>query len=129
MKINERERQILDILKKDRFAGVRQLSEKLYTSQSSIRRDLNRLEQAGIVERSYGGVMLCEDVHRAAPFLIRSEQNIVLKKEIAAKAASLLKDNMTVMLDDSTTVFHLLEHMTRYSNISVFTNRFLFQTT
>ena len=122
MKTNERDEQILSILRQQRFASVNSLAETLYTSPSSIRRDLNRLEAAGIVERSYGGVILLGDGHTAAPFVIRGEQNRLLKKEIAAKASVLLRDNLSVILDDSTTAFYMLEHLARFRNISLFTN-------
>ncbi|MBQ7348189.1 MAG: DeoR/GlpR transcriptional regulator [Clostridia bacterium] len=122
MKTNEREESILSILKKQRFASVSQLAGMLYISPSSIRRDLTRLENAGLVERNYGGVILRGDLHTAAPFMIRGEQNRTLKKEIAAKASSLLRDNVTVLLDDSTTAFYMLEHLKKFNNISLFTN-------
>lgn len=122
MKTNEREERILAILKQQQFASVRQLSQTLYISPSSIRRDLTRLERAGLVERSYGGVILRGSLRTAAPFLIRSEQNRQCKKEIAAKASALLRDHMTVMIDDSTTAFFLLEHLAARTGISVITN-------
>ena len=122
MKTNEREERILAILKQQQFASVRQLAATLYISPSSIRRDLTRLERAGLVERSYGGVILRGNLHTAAPFLIRSEQNRQCKKEIAARAAALLHDHMTVLIDDSTTAYFLLEHLTAHTGISVITN-------
>lgn len=125
MKTNEREERILSILKQQQFASVRQLSDTLYISPSSIRRDLTRLENAGLVERNYGGVILRGNLHTAAPFLIRSEQNRQTKKELTAKASALLHDHMTVMIDDSTTAYFMLEHLTRFSNISVFTNNLI----
>ena len=56
---NEREREIINILKNDDgFITVKELCEKLYASESSIRRDLTALEKRGIVKRTYGGAEL-----------------------------------------------------------------------
>lgn len=125
MKTNERDERILSILKQQQFASVKQLSDTLYISPSSIRRDLTRLENAGLVERNYGGVILRGNSRTAAPFLIRSEQNRQIKKELAVKASALLHDHMTVMLDDSTTAYFMLEQLTRFNGISVFTNNLI----
>lgn len=119
---NTREEEILSILKKQQFASVKYLSDVLFISPSSIRRDLSQMERAGLVERSYGGVILREELHSAPPFPVRSERNRHAKKEIAALAASLLSDDLTIILDDSSTVFGLAEHLTRFRNITVITN-------
>ncbi len=122
MKTNEREERILAILRRQQFAGVKQLSEELYISPSSIRRDLTHLETLGIVERRYGGVILQGDRHTAAPFMVRCDQNRLLKKEIAERASVLLQDNQTVLLDDSTTAYYMLKHIAKHKGIAVFTN-------
>ena len=53
---NERELEIQKILSREDYVTVKQLSQWLYTSESSIRRDLASLERRGLVKRSYGGV-------------------------------------------------------------------------
>lgn len=122
MKLNEREEKILEILRSQHFAGVRHLAELLYTSPSSIRRDLTHMQQEGLVRRNYGGVMLCDTEHTAAPVSVRLEANKAAKRQIASKAASLLRDQMTVFLDGSTTASYLTEHLAEHSGITVFTN-------
>ena len=48
---NEREQEIIEIMKKNNgFITVKELCEKLYTSESSIRRDLTTLENQGIMQ-------------------------------------------------------------------------------
>ena len=59
---NEREREIINILKtEDGFITVKELCEKLYASESSIRRDLTILENRGIIARTYGGAELVKN--------------------------------------------------------------------
>ena len=122
MKTSEREEKILDILREQRFAGVNQLSAALYISPSSIRRDLTHLQQLGLVQRNYGGVLLCENERTAPPVSVRLEANKAQKKRIAQQASALLRDHMTVFLDGSTTASYLAEYLAERKELTVFTN-------
>ena len=122
MKTNEREQKILEILRDRQFASVRFLAANLYTSPSSIRRSLTRMQSVGLVRRNYGGVILCDSDKKAAVPDVRMEQHKDQKKAIAAKAAELLLPGMTVFLDASTTCAYLVEHIAKIPDISVFTN-------
>ncbi len=122
MKTNEREEKILDILREQRFAAVSDLASSLYTSPSSIRRDLTNLENRGLVRRNYGGVMLREDENTALPMTLRIEAHKAEKRQIARQASTLLRDNTTIFLDGSSTVSYLIEFLTVQKNITVFTN-------
>ena len=122
MKTNEREQKILEILRDRKFASVRFLAANLYTSPSSIRRSLTRMQSKGLVRRNYGGVILCDNDKKAALPDVRMEQHKDQKKAIAAKAADLLLPGMTVFLDASTTCAYMVEHIAKIPDITVFTN-------
>ncbi len=122
MKTNEREQKILEILRDRKFASVRFLAANLYTSPSSIRRSLTRMQNKGLVRRNYGGVILCDNDKKAALPDVRMEQHKEQKKEIAQKAANLLMPGMTIFLDASTTCAYLVEHIAKVPDITVFTN-------
>jgi DeoR/GlpR family transcriptional regulator of sugar metabolism len=122
MKTSEREQQIIALLGERSFISVRELSELLYTSPSSIRRDLSRLEALGIVKRNYGGVVAVAGNVDSAPVSIRSEVNKSAKRTIAKKAAALLRDGMTVLLDDTTSSAAMIEFIAEHRDISLFTN-------
>ncbi len=120
--MNERQESILALLREQKFVGVSTLSALLYTSPSSIRRDLNDLQAKGLVVRSYGGVMLATDHTTAEPLSWRWESNKAQKKRIAEQAATLIEDFMTVFLDSSTTVSFLIDHLSQHKGITVITN-------
>ena len=122
MKTNEREQKILEILRDRQFASVRFLAANLYTSPSSIRRSLTRMQGAGLVRRNYGGVILCDNEKRAAVPDVRMEQHKEQKKAIAQKAAELLRPGMTVFLDASTTCSYMIEYISQMPDVIVFTN-------
>ena len=58
-----------------------------YTSPSSIRRDLTRLQNAGLVRRMHGGVTLPEPMAGVAGFYSRCNANSREKRAVARRAA------------------------------------------
>ena len=61
MALNERQNNILSILKEEKSAQVTKLAKRLFVSEATIRRDLAEMESIGLVERSHGGALLPEN--------------------------------------------------------------------
>ena len=119
----EREQEILAALKENGgYVTVKHLCDKLYASESSIRRDLADMEKKGLIQRSYGGAELTTNYSRIAAFNLRYTQNAAAKKKIALKAASLIGENSIVFLDQSSTALHLAELLPNRRSITVITN-------
>lgn len=55
---SERQAQILSCLEQQNTVSVQALSERLYASPSTIRRDLSELEAQGFLKRIHGGAVL-----------------------------------------------------------------------
>ncbi|MFT8750346.1 DeoR/GlpR family DNA-binding transcription regulator [Bifidobacterium sp.] len=98
--------------------SVKELAESLHVSQSTIRRDLTRLEQQGLLERKYGGAVLARGSHSNTtdtgeaeePIDIDRAKDLELRRSMAKVAASLVRDNSTIILDiGSTTPLIALE--------------------
>lgn len=120
---NEREREIINLLKQeDGFITVKDLCKKLYTSESSIRRDLTNLEQKGIINKTYGGAELVKNFSNDVSFIKRSHHNINEKRIIAQKAKSLIKDGDIIFLDSSSTSFYLANEIIGNNTLTVITN-------
>ena len=60
MTLSERHNAILDVLKKNKSANVKELATILYVSEATIRRDLAEMKTLGLIERSHGGALLSE---------------------------------------------------------------------
>ena len=120
----ERERNILELLLKHKSVSVKTLSRELYASESSIRRDLSRLEGQGLLRRTHGGAVLAEQSHALTkiPFTVRELENYDAKMIIARKAAELVKDGDTVMLDASSSAYALIPFLAKKTNITVITS-------
>jgi DNA-binding transcriptional ArsR family regulator len=119
----EREQEIMSILKTtNSFVSVKQLCDTLFASESSVRRDLKSLEDRGLVKRSYGGASLVTNYSNIVTFNHRTRQNITAKRDIAKKAASLIKDSNIIFLDQSSTAFYMANELINRSSITVVTN-------
>ena len=120
---NQRHSEILDILKHESFASVKDLSDRLYASQPTIRRDLNYLEKQGLVKRSHGGVILADDqINTPLPF--RKSKKAKEKIQICKLASSLIAPGSLVFIDASSTAAHLADIISPKDNITVVTNGF-----
>ncbi len=118
----EREEQIINILRNSGFVTVKNLSEILFASESSIRRDLTHLENKGIVSRSYGGATLITANTNVLPFYTRAFSNIEEKRKIAKKAVTLIRKGDIIFLDQSSTSFFLAREICNIKGITVVTN-------
>ena len=120
---SKRQKQILELLKENGgFISVLTLSEKLYASPSSIRRDLTQLENLGSVKRAYGGAELINTYSGAIPFNYRYPLNEKGKKIIAKKALPLIKEKCVIFMDQSSTAFYLATMLPNLRTITVVTN-------
>lgn len=118
----KRRKKIVEILGKETFATVEQLSKMIFASDSTIRRDLVILEKEGIIRRSHGGAALVREDYVEWPVLFRHKDNIKEKELIAEKAVSLVKNDQTIIIDSSSTCFFLAKLMLDFKGLTVLTN-------
>ncbi len=119
---NEREQEIIQLLTTHGYMTVTQLSEELFTSESSIRRHLSSLQNQGLVKRNYGGAELLTKNSQILPFATRAYRDIPQKQEIARKACQLIKDDDVIFLDQSSTTFFLAYELLKRSHVTIITN-------
>ena len=119
----QRRERIQEYLSIHQIVRTADLCEMLETSEATVRRDLEWLEQKGILERTHGGAailnqrMIVEQEYNHKAQIMPEE-----KGQIGALAASLIKDGDIVFIDSGTTVTQVLRHIPRNPSISVFTN-------
>lgn len=123
MPFYEREEKILQALLEKENMTVRELSARLYVSMPTLRRDLIRLEERGKIIRTHGGAKL---VKRAAdekiPFLLREQEQNDAKTVMAKKAAAHIKDGDIILLDGSTSAYHIIPLLADFQNLIVITS-------
>ncbi len=123
MLISERHNRIIIELQGNPNITVRELAEKLHFSEPTIRRDLTELHKRGILIKRYGGAILNQvTANRDIPFVLRENEQSKTKVQIGLKASKLVSDGMVIMLDGSTSSYHLVPYLARYKDIVVVTN-------
>ncbi len=122
MSITKRQEQILALLEEQGFMSVERLAEVTYTSPSSIRRDLTRLQNLYLIRRTHGGASIFKELNHAVPLTSRMAKNIAEKRKIAKAASALLHDGQTVMLDGSTTAGFMVPYIAKHKDMILFTN-------
>lgn len=118
----ERQQNILDILNERHSISVKELAKLVYASEASVRRDIEKLEASGFVEKIYGGVVLSGCKNEVVPVELRETVNSHNKEKIAIEAAKLVSDGETIFLDSSSTARRICKHLLGKKNIKIITN-------
>jgi len=104
---HERRSRLLDIIRVRGFAALDELVRELGVSESTVRRDLDALEEHGSAKRTHGGVLYSGGMPRLAEFDERQPANWAAKRAIAVAAADVIEDGETVLLDGGTTTYEV----------------------
>ncbi len=113
--------EILRLLDERAFWTVSELAERFDVSEETIRRDARQLEQSGVIQKVHGG--LSATSHKIeAPYRIRLRENAAAKQQIARKAAELVSDGMTLLIDSGTSCHWLARNLAAMRNLTIVTN-------
>src|SRR4051812_5434298 len=94
-----RRRQLLGLISRQGFASLEELVESLGVSESTVRRDLEALDQAGAIKRTHGGAVWTGDLAPMPALEDRVTSAAAEKRAIGRAAAGLIRDEETVLLD------------------------------
>jgi DeoR family fructose operon transcriptional repressor len=112
MLAEERSQRILSALQHKSAISVTELAELLQTSESTIRRDINTMAEAGKLKKIYGGAaaVTAEPIYTDEPDMpTKSQLNVEEKTQIAQYAAQTIHDGDFVFLDAGTTTLLLAD--------------------
>ncbi len=118
--MNDRQKQILDILKKDGSISTAELSKRMFVCEMTVRRDLKELEARALIKRFHGGAVGLDD--GGMPIERRRYLNEDEKKELCRRAQVYLRDDISIYIDSSSTCLYLIEYIKDLKNIKLFTN-------
>lgn len=120
--MNDRQEKIYSILKDQGTVSVEHLKKVIFASEATLRRDLTKMEQDGLLLRTWGGAILTSGITSDPPLFIRSNSNVNAKNEIARLALPLVQNNMTVFLASGTTITKLAALFYKRDNLTIITN-------
>lgn len=123
MMISDRHRKILEVLNADPNVTVKELASILCVSEPTVRRDFTELHNRGLITKIYGGAILNSGAaDREIPFLLRENEKSAVKVAMGAKAAELVQDGMVIMLDGSTSAYHVVPYLSNFKDLIVVTS-------
>jgi len=106
---DDRRNRLLEVIRQQGFASLDALSQALAVSESTVRRDLDFLEQSGLAQRTHGGAFYTGPAPKLAHFEQRQSLNWDKKRQIAQAASRLIEDNDTILLDGGSTTYELAQ--------------------
>jgi DeoR family fructose operon transcriptional repressor len=118
----QRRERIQEYLAIHQIARSVDLCKLLETSEATVRRDLEWLEEKGILERTHGGAILSQRMIFEQEYQQRAQHHPEEKKRIGEFAASLIEDGDIVFINSGTSATQVLQHIRRDSRITVYTN-------
>lgn len=117
----QRQLRIRDVLDDREFVDLETLCRELAASPSTVRRDLAELERAEAIKRVHGGAMAVQPRGHLLDFDWQRGRRCDEKHRIGERAASLIDDDQTVILDGGSTVASVAECLSQKS-LRVITN-------
>jgi DeoR family ulaG and ulaABCDEF operon transcriptional repressor len=124
MHLAEREKVILECLGERGFVTLQELEGRIQASTATIRRDLNRLTEAGMVTRMHGGAKLVTNSHNFAAgrpgdsynhfallFVESLNRNRIQKELIGREAAKYCKYREAIVIAGGSTTIQMCPHL------------------
>jgi DeoR/GlpR family transcriptional regulator of sugar metabolism len=118
----ERQQQLIYLLERQQRISVVQICEEFSVSEATARRDLDVLEEQGLIQRVHGGAIPVRRAEPELPILQRGQEQASEKQRIGRAAARLVSDGETIFLGSGTTVLEVARNLRQRRNLTVITN-------
>ena len=120
----ERRQNLLELMRKQPGLSVQEFAELLKVSQGTVRNDLNALAEQRLITRVRGGGTVAPDLEFSSTsgFSMRTSMNEAAKRAIGREASRLVLPGDAILLDASTTVYHMAQNLLNHNHLRVVTN-------
>ncbi len=118
----ERQSRIVQLINERQTLSVAEMAALFGVSDMTIRRDLERLQERGILERTHGGASVLKRPTGDHPYYARLSEQVQEKAAIARLAATLIHEGDTIVLDAGTTIARLAGLLLNMRELTVITN-------
>jgi DeoR/GlpR family transcriptional regulator of sugar metabolism len=108
----------LRLVQSARRIGVGDLATRLGVSEMTVRRDLDALQDQGLVRRVHGAAVAGHQDAESG-FAARMRWQAATKDRIGAATAALVQPGETVLLDAGTTTVHVAAHLPERAPLTV----------
>lgn len=123
MGAKERQDSILEWARQERHVEVEAIAQRFGVTPQTIRRDINKLCELGLLRRRYGGVSLPTTTNGTnSPIGDRQVRNIATKQMIARQIAASIPDDATVSLGVGSTCEQVARALIHHRSLKILTN-------
>lgn len=117
-----RRSKILEWLREEGSARVRDLAQAFSVSEVTVRQDLEKLESDGHVAREHGGAYLKSVRQQVRAMALHHLDNMDAKRKIGRRAAAMIGDGETIILDSGSTTTEIAANILGHRDMTVITN-------
>lgn len=121
MNFQKRKNIILHLIEDQGEVNVKDLADRIGTSEITVRRDLIALAADGLIYRTHGGAMKIELTKTPVDFKNKVAANVEQKDHICRLAAREIQEGDVIFMDCGSTVFRLCQFI-KQMDIRVVTN-------
>lgn len=118
----QRRKLIMDFLATHTIASISELSNLVETSEATVRRDLEQLENENLLERTSGGAIHQTRMNLESAYETRAISFPEEKQQIGARAASMISDGDVVFINSGSTTTQIFHHIPKNARITIITN-------
>ncbi|MCU6707873.1 DeoR/GlpR family DNA-binding transcription regulator [Paenibacillus sp. J5C_2022] len=116
---NDRQKRIVEKLRTDGEVKISELKNWLEVTDMTVRRDLEKLEQNGVLKRTFGGAILTA---KEIALPERSIVHIAEKERIGETAVELIEPGESIFMDSGSTTLQIARCLPHEANLTVVTN-------
>lgn len=121
----DRQKEMLSYIEENKSVRNEELLEKFNISIQTLRRDLNKFEELGYIDKVYGGVIYNdkrEAMSKVDSLAERDSSYSQEKEHIGKVAASLVENGDVIFIDSGTTAYRMLHYLKESKNVTVITH-------
>ncbi|WP_304198584.1 DeoR/GlpR family DNA-binding transcription regulator [Flavobacterium alvei] len=119
---NQRREKILDLLREDGSAKVLDLANLFKITEVTVRQDLEKLENKGLITREHGGAFIKDIGDHVKNFSLFNQENLDKKESIAVKCLEFIEEGDTIILDSGSTTTEIAKKISDFKHLTVITN-------
>ena len=122
MNLNPRQLNLLKTIQIQGSVTVDELAQKLNVTLQTVRRDVQRLSEEGLLTRFHGGVRVPSSTTENLEYQQRENLHAAAKERIARSIAAAIPNNCALMLNIGTTTEAVARALKQHSGLRVITN-------
>ncbi len=122
MRIPEKRRiELMNLIQQEKTLSVEKIASLFNVSPITVRRDLEKLQERGLISKVHGGAILKDSLVQEPVFDERVKLFTEEKDKIAKEASKRIKDDDSIILESGSTCLNVVRYLTNKNNLKIST--------